>query len=114
MLLTPSEYNRPQTKIIPPSIAWHYLENLRNTHQTYASCHFIVGLKGEILQLIPEDEKSFCTNWANNYTISIECCHPDKTGKFTNETYCSMVWLGAYLMRKYKIKERSYDTRISR
>jgi N-acetylmuramoyl-L-alanine amidase CwlA len=125
MLLTPSKYNRPQVKIKPTAIAWHYVgnpntsaianrnyfENLRNTHQTYASSHFIIGLKGEILQLIPENEKSFCTNWANNYTISVECCHPDKSGKFTEETYRSMIWLGKYLMKKHGIKEniRHYD-----
>ena len=108
MLLTPSKYNRPQIKINPTAIAWHYVgnpntsaianrnyfENLKDTHETKASSHFIIGLEGETLQLIPEDEISFCTNQANSYTISVECCHPDNTGKFTEETYRSMVWLG--------------------
>lgn len=125
MLLTPSKYNRPQTKIKPTAIAWHYVgnpntsalanrnyfESLSKTKSTYASSHFIIGLKGEILQLIPEEEKSFCTNWANDYTVSIECCHPDSTGKFTEETYRSMIWLGKYIMKKYEIREniRHYD-----
>lgn len=124
-LLTPSEYNRPQTKIKPTKIAWHYVgnpdtpalanrnyfENLKDTRTTKASCHYIIGLEGEILQLIPDDEMSFCTNQANSYTISVECCHPDETGKFTEETYRSMVWLGKYLMKKHGIKEniRHYD-----
>lgn len=131
MLLTPSKYNRPQAKIKPRAIAWHYVGNPntsaianRNYFEslksgklnskgkaTYASSHFIIGLKGEILQLIPEDEKSFCTNQANDYTISVECCHPDSTGKFTEETYRSMIWLGKYLMNKHGIREniRHYD-----
>lgn len=125
MLLTPSEYNRPQTKINPTAIAWHYVgnpntsaianrnyfESLSKTKKTYASSHFIIGLEGEILQLIPEDEISFCTNEANSYTISVECCHPDDTGKFTEETYRSMLWLGKYLMKKHGITKniRHYD-----
>ncbi len=75
MLLTPSKYNRTQRKIKPTTIAWHYVGNpntsaLANRNYfeslksgelnskgkvTYASSHFIIGLKGEILQLIPED-----------------------------------------------------------
>ena len=131
VLLTPSKYNRPQTKIKPTALAWHYVGNPntsamanRNYFESlksgkknskgnyiYASSHFIIGLEGEILQLIPENEKSFCTNQANSYTISIECCHPDSTGKFTEATYNSMVWLGKYLMKKHNIKNniRHYD-----
>lgn len=125
MFLTPSEYTRPQTKIKPTAIAWHYVgnanttalanrnyfESLKDSHETKASSHYIIGLDGEIIQCIPDLEKSFCTNQANDYTISIECCHPDNTGKFTEATYKSMVWLGKYLMQKYDIKNniRHYD-----
>lgn len=125
MLLTPSKYTRPQTKIKPTALAWHYVgnpnttatanrnyfESLKDSHKTKASSHYIVGLEGEIIQCIPDDEMSFCTNDANNYTISIECCHPDNTGRFTEETYRSMVWLGKYLMQKHGIKNniRHYD-----
>jgi N-acetyl-anhydromuramyl-L-alanine amidase AmpD len=125
MLLTPSEYTRPQTKIEPTAIAWHYVgnpnttaianrnyfESLKDSHKTKASSHYIIGLEGEIIQCIPDLEKSFCTNNANDYTISVECCHPDNTGRFTDETYRSMVWLGKYLMQKHGIKNniRHYD-----
>lgn len=125
MLLTPSEYTRPQTKIEPTAIAWHYVgnpnttaianrnyfESLKDSHETKASSHYIIGLEGEIIQCIPDLEKSFCTNNANDYTISVECCHPDKTGRFTEGTYRSMVWLGKYLMQKHGIKNniRHYD-----
>lgn len=125
MLLTPSEYTRPQTKIEPTAIAWHYVgnpnttavanrnyfESLKDSHETKASSHYIIGLEGEIIQCIPDLEKSFCTNNANDYTISVECCHPDNTGRFTEETYRSMIWLGKYLMQKHGIKNniRHYD-----
>lgn len=125
MLLTPSKYTRPQTKIKPTAIAWHYVgnpnttalanrnyfEGLKDSHETKASSHYIIGLEGEIIQCIPDVEKSFCTNEANDYTISVECCHPDITGKFTEATYKSMIWLGRYLMQKHGIKNniRHYD-----
>lgn len=131
MLLTPSKFTRPQTKIKPTAIAWHYVGNPntsalanRNYFESlkvgkknskgnyiYASSNFIIGLDGEIIECIPVGEKSFCTNQANGYTISVECCHPDGTGKFTETTYKSMVWLGKYLMQKYSIKNniRHYD-----
>lgn len=125
MLLTPSIYTRPLTKLKPTAIAWHYVgnpntsalanrnyfENLSKTHTTKASSHYIIGLDGEILHLIPDDEQSFCTNEANSYAISVECCHPDETGKFNDKTYKSMVWLGRYLMNRYGITKniRHYD-----
>lgn len=65
------------------------------------SAHFLIGLGGEIIQCIPLDEWSYCTNQANGYSISIECCHPDATGKFTAPTEKSLVELCAWLVEKY-------------
>jgi len=77
------------------------------------SSHYIIGLDGTIIQCIPEKEIAYASNWRNKDTISIECCHPDKTGKFTDATYQSVVWLAAYLCKKYGITEeniiRHYD-----
>lgn len=66
----------------------------------YVSSHFIVGLSGEIIQCIPTNEWSYCTNQANSYSISIECCHPDSSGKFTSATEQSLAELCAYLCKK--------------
>ena len=116
--LTKSPYNRPGTVLKKvTAIAWHYVgnpgtsalnnrnyfENLGKTHTTYASSHFIIGLEGEILQLIPLDEISYATNEANSYSISVECCHPATDGKFNEATYGSMVELGAYLDQKFNL-----------
>lgn len=65
------------------------------------SAHFLIGLGGEIIQCIPLDEWSYCTNQANGYSISIECCHPDATGKFTAATEKSLAELCAWLVEKY-------------
>ena len=53
------------------------------------------------------------SNSRNKDTISIECCHPDATGKFTQKTYQSLVNLLSYLCVKYHISDqniiRHYD-----
>lgn len=114
--LTVSKYNRPgSVRPRTVAVACHYIgnpgtsaqanrnwfESLGKTHETKASCHYIIGLDGEILQLIPEEEISWCTNQANSYTISIEACHPDKTGKFTAATYESYTALCADICRRW-------------
>ena len=69
----------------------------------WVSSHFVVGLSGEVVQCIPLDEWSYCTNQANGYSISIECCHPDANGKFTASTEKSLAELCAYLCEKFKL-----------
>lgn len=79
----------------------------------YVSSHFTIGLNGEIIQNLPLDEWSYCTNSANGYSISIECCHPDATGKFNKATEDSLVELCAYLVEYFKLTPndiiRHYD-----
>ena len=45
--------------------------------------------------------------------MSIECCHPDESGKFNDATYRSMVQLTAWLCLKFGLDEndviRHYD-----
>ncbi len=128
MFLTPNKYSRPQIKLEKVTkIAVHYVgnprstaknnrdyfENLKDTHATYVSSHFVIGLEGEIIQCIPLDEWSYCTNQANGYSISIECCHPDSTGKFNTATENSLAELCAYLCGKFGLTAddiiRHYD-----
>ncbi len=90
-----------------------YFEGLKDSHQTKASSHFVVGLDGEIIQCIPTWEIAYASNDRNSDTVSIECCHPDDTGKFTESTYRSMVQLTAWLCKKFELDEnaviRHYD-----
>lgn len=83
-----------------------YFEGLKDSKITKASSHFIIGLEGEIIQCIPTNEVAYASNDRNYDTISIECCHADKTGKFNEETYQSLVHLTAWLCGKYKLKAR--------
>lgn len=88
-------------------IVIHYVGNPGSTAQQnrdyYAnpasdvSSHFVIGLKGEIIQCIPLHEKSSASNHRNKDTISIEVCHPDESGKFTDAAYQSLVKLTAWL-----------------
>lgn len=74
-----------------------------NNSYVYASSHYVVGLDGEIIQMIPENEISYCTNQANGYTISIENCHPTEDGHFNKTTYDSLVKLCADICKRYNL-----------
>lgn len=127
-LLTVNEYSRPGTKteringiVIhytanPRSTAMqnrNYFEGLKDSHITKASSHFIVGLDGEIVQCIPTWEEAYASNDRNSDTVSIETCHPNEDGKYTQATYKSMVQLTAWLCKKFDLTEkdviRHYD-----
>ncbi|MBS5523705.1 MAG: N-acetylmuramoyl-L-alanine amidase [Clostridiales bacterium] len=127
-LLTPNSYSRPQTptdKITgivihyvanPGSSAIqnrNYFEGLKDSHETYASSNFVVGLEGEIVQCVPTSEVAYASNERNNDTVSIEVCHPDETGKFNDKTYDSLVWLTGWLCEYLQVPPenviRHYD-----
>lgn len=127
-LLTVNEYSRPGllsdkiTGIVihytanPGSTAQQnrdYFENLKDTHTTMASSHFIVGIEGEIIQCVPTWEYAYASNTRNHDTVSIETCHLSEDGSYTEETYQSLVHLTAWLCEKFELTEqdviRHYD-----
>ena len=89
------------------NIVIHYVGNPGSTAQqnrdyysspsSEVSSHFVIGLDGEIIQCIPLYEKSSASNHRNKDTISIEVCHPDESGKFTEASYQSLVKLTSWL-----------------
>lgn len=83
----------------------NYFEALKNTHKTFASSHYIIGLNGEVIRCIPENEVAFHSGSysMNRKSIGIEDCHPDWEGKFNDHTYNSLVELCADLCKKYDI-----------
>lgn len=91
----------------------NYFEGLKDTHETKTSSNFIVGLDGEIIQCVPTWEIAYASNERNSDTVSIECCHPDESGIFNQETYRSAVQLCAWLCLKFDLSEkdviRHYD-----
>ncbi len=80
-----------------------YFAGLAESHITHASSHFVIGLEGEIIQCIPCDEIAYASNDRNSDTIAIECCIPDDTGKFNDQTYQSLVQLVTWLMGRYDL-----------
>lgn len=83
----------------------NYFNNLAKTHSTSASSHYIIGLNGEIIRCIPDNEVAFHSGSysMNRKSIGIEDCHPDWNGKFTDDTYNALVELCADLCKKYGI-----------
>lgn len=127
-LLSVNEWSRPGIKVSEiKKIVVHYLgnpkttaqenhdyfESLKNLQDTYMSANYVVGTEGEIIQCVPDGEVAWASNQANYYSISIENCHLDETGKFTDATYWADVHLVAYLTEKYDLERddiiRHYD-----
>ena len=105
------------------NIVVHYVGNPQTTaqqnrnfynHEDSDVCsHFVVGMDGEIIMCVPLTERSAASNHRNHDTISIEVCHPDETGKFTDESYASLIKLVDWLMDTFDMKPddviRHYD-----
>lgn len=90
-----------------------YFENLKDTHETSASAHFIIGIEGEVVQCIPTNEVAYAVAGRNYDSISIECCYESEDGQFTPETYQTLVHLTAWLISKFELETedilRHYD-----
>ena len=127
-LLEANEYSRPGIRLeeiygieihytaYPGSTAQNnrdYFEGLKDSHETKVSSHFVVGTEGEIVQCIPSSEIAYASNSRNSDTLSIECCHLDETGAFTDATYTSLVRLTGWLCYRFNLTSedviRHYD-----
>lgn len=145
-LLTPSKFNRPgraMDRVL--AIVVHYtanpgtsakanrdfFESLSTSGIEYASAHYVIGLGGEIIRMIPENEIAYhCGGerytdlarelflqgamiYPHNRTIGIEVCIPDETGRFSDASMTSLKGLVSYLMHKYQLTSarviRHYD-----
>ena len=94
-------------------IVVHYVGNPRTTAQqnrdfynqqdSDVCSHFVVGMDGEIIMCVPLTEKSASSNDRNKDTISIEVCHPDTTGEFTDESYQSLIKLVNWLRSTFNL-----------
>ena len=118
ILLTPgASHGRPGYALTPKGAVVHYVGGpggtalaVRNWFEggaggAHTSCHYVVGLSGEILRILPESEqamhagKAYDAKYAeqaaqNNRTLlGIECCHPTADGKFNEATTAALAWL---------------------
>lgn len=127
-LLTINDYSRPGDKVDAVEyVVIHYLgnpkttaqqnhdyfESLKDLQDTSMSANFIVGLEGEIIECVPPGEIAWASNSMNHLSVSIENCHLDTSGRFTEETYDSLVKLTAWLVEEYGMDRehiiRHYD-----
>ncbi len=127
-LLTINDWSRPGKKIKSLDyIVIHYLgnpkttaqenhdyfESLKDLQNISMSANYVIGLEGEIIHCVPDDEVAYASNQANSYSLSIENCHPDETGRLNEATYDSLVKLTAYLTDQYNLSReqiiRHYD-----
>jgi len=83
------------------------LADQKGKNTVSASSHYIIGIDGEILQGIPLDEIAYANYPRNEDTVSIEVCHPDETGEFTEATKESLVKLTSWLCEELDLTERN-------
>lgn len=128
-LLTINKYSRPNKKLRGvKGVVIHYVgnskstahanrnyfESLKDKQSVYASAHYIVGLEGEIIRCIPDDEMAYHVGaskyittrlgtYPNDCTIGIECCHVDDKGTMTDATMKSLHELTKELCDKYNL-----------
>ena len=127
-LLPVNEYSRPGEKLTAVNgVVVHYTGNpgttaeqnrsyfagLAQSGETYASSNFVIGLEGEVLECVPLDEVAYASSQRNYDTLSIEVCHPDDTGEFTQASYDALVKLVQWLVDTYGLERdqilRHYD-----
>ncbi len=132
-LIPKNKYNRPGTKSEPKRICIHYTGspgsgadrlalyflNVANgvfktsSPDAWTSTQYIVGIQGEIIRIIPDNEIAYAAAGKNDGTIHIEVCYPDKTGKFSDNSISALSQLVPYLMKIYSIDSnnvvRHYD-----
>jgi N-acetylmuramoyl-L-alanine amidase CwlA len=79
----------------------NYLEGLKNQAARYASAHFIIGLRGEVIQWVLENGVAYhvgaerysdialknLSSYPNNCTLEIELCHTNWEGEFTRKPW---------------------------
>lgn len=94
---------------------WELIESGQITEDEAVSmsANFVIGTEGEIIECVPPGEIAYASNSANHYSVSIENCHLDDTGMFTEATYESLVKLTAYIVDMYGLERddiiRHYD-----
>ncbi|MEG1059551.1 MAG: peptidoglycan recognition family protein [Clostridia bacterium] len=83
----------------------NYLECLANQSTTHCSVHYIIGINGEVIRCIPENEIAWHAGDLNiNFeSIGIEICFSDSNGVFCKEAINSLVVLMADICKRYNL-----------
>lgn len=105
--------NNPGTTAI---VNRNYFESLKYQDRISTSAHYIIGLNGEVIKIIPEDEIAYHSGnkQFNRKSIGVESTYPDLSGKFNLATYNSLIDLLADICMRYNLNPlkdivRHYD-----
>ena len=131
-LIPKNKYNRPGTKSTPKRICVHYTGDcgataaqlakywqnvaagvFKDKPWSWTSAQYIVGLNGEVVRCIPDNEIAYAAANQNADTIHIEVCYKQKSGAFEEKSIAALGELVRSLMKKYAIPAgkvvRHYD-----
>lgn len=123
-LIPRGKYNRPAAKSVPKRICVHYTGDCGASADRLAlffctnvnaktSSQYIVGMAGEVIRCVPDDEIAYAAAGKNNGTIHIEVCYKRSDGRFEEESIAALNELVLYLMNRYGISAenvlRHYD-----
>lgn len=114
--------NNPGTSALQNRNYWESLRSQANVKKPiYASAHFVIDISGEIIQCIPTSEIAYHAgalkytfeaderfdSRPNFHTLGIELCHPDVSGRFTQETWCVAVELVSHLIIQHSLSPKN-------
>lgn len=123
-LIPRGKYNRPAAKSVPKRICVHYTGDCGASADRLAlffctnvnaktSSQYIVGMAGEVIRCVPDNEIAYAAAGKNNGTIHIEVCYKRSDGRFEEESIAALNELVLYLMNRYGISAenvlRHYD-----
>ena len=132
ILIPVNKYNRPGRKSTPKRICVHYTGDcgaaasrlaqfwknvaagmFPDKPESWTSAQYIVGLDGEVIRCIPDNEIAYAAANQNADTIHIEVCYKQKSGRFEEKSIAALEKLVRSLMAKFKIPAakvlRHYD-----
>ncbi|MGN1341547.1 MAG: N-acetylmuramoyl-L-alanine amidase family protein, partial [Oscillospiraceae bacterium] len=117
-----NRYNRPGTASKPTRICVHYTGEagtgadrlalfysnvaagmFPGQSASWTSTQYIVGLSGEVIRIVPDNEVAYAAANRNNGTIHIEVCYKQQSGEFEQASKAALRKLVQYLMQKYAI-----------
>ena len=87
----------------------NYINNLKYQDDIFCSFHYIIGLNGEIINIVPEEELTLHTGILeyDKHSISVSICYTNKN-KLSVKTLKSLENLSIYLTKKYNL-DPTYD-----
>ena len=131
-LIPKNKFNRPGTKSTPKRICVHYTGDcgataaqltkywqnvaagvFKDKPWSWTSAQYIVGLNGEVVRCIPDNEIAYAAANQNADTIHIEVCYKRQSGEFEEKSVVALSELVRSLMKKHAIPAgkvvRHYD-----